>query len=131
MENKHFISVTGIIIKDGKYLITQRADNKRLFPSMWTVPGGKLEISDYINSPKDTSQHWYHVLEKVLKREIKEEVGLDIKNIQYLTSMTMMNGEYPLLIISLFADHHDGEVILDEESQNYKWVSLEEAKEYE
>jgi len=130
-DNKHLIAVTGIIVKEYKYLITKRSPNKRLFPNMWTVPGGNLEVTDYIDEKKDTSQHWYNVLERVLKREIKEEVGLVIKDIKYLTSMTMIAGENPLLIVSLFADHLEGEVILNEESVDYAWVSLEEAKEYD
>ena len=49
----HEIVITAIIIRDGKYLITKRSPNKRRFPGKWTVPGGKLEISDYIGLPKD------------------------------------------------------------------------------
>ncbi len=65
MNNKHIIAVTGIIIRNGKYLITCRNLNKKAFPGKWTVPGGRLEVSDYIYEKKDTSEHWYHVLEKV------------------------------------------------------------------
>ena len=66
-ENSHNVAVTGIIIKEGKYLITQRALTKRNFPGKWTVPGGNLEVRDYIDKPKDTSVHWYNVVEEVLK----------------------------------------------------------------
>ena len=129
--NKHYIAVTGIIIKNGKYLITQRALNKKVFPGKWTIPGGNLELEDYINSEKDTSIHWYNVLEKVLRREIKEETGLKIKNLGYITSMSFMKGNEPMLIVSLYGDYESGEVNLNEESINYKWVSLEEAKDYD
>ncbi len=131
MENKHIVAITGIIIKDGKYLITRRNLQKKAFPGKWTVPGGRLEAGDYINSKKDTSEHWYNILEKVLRREIREEAGLEIKNIKYLTSMTFMRGDEPTLIISLYADYEGGEVQLNEESVDYKWVLLEEAKEYD
>ena len=131
MDNKHHIAVTGIVVRDGKYLITQRALTKKAFPGMWTVPGGNLEIDDYINERKDTSVHWYNVLEKVLRREIKEEVGLEIKNIGYVTSMSFMKGEEPMLIISLYADYDSGDVVLNEESIDYKWIDLEEAKKYD
>jgi len=127
----HIVAVTGIVVKDGKYLITRRNLNKKAFPGKWTVPGGRLEIEDYINLPKDTSEHWYNILEKVLKREVKEEVGLDIKNIKYLTSMTFLRGEEPDLIISFYADYTEGKVVLDDESVDFKWVSLEEARSYD
>lgn len=131
MTEKHYIAVTGIIIKDGKYLITKRSLNKKAFPGKWTVPGGNLEMEDYINLEKDTSVHWYNVLEKVLRREIKEEVGLEVKNIGYITSMTFMKGDEPMLIVSLYVDYESGGVVLDEESIDYKWVNLEEAKKYD
>ena len=131
MDNKHHITITGIVVKDGKFLITKRAANKRLFPSMWTVPGGNLEVEDYINSPKDTDLHWYNILEKVLRREVKLETGIDLKNIKYLTSMTLLAGEDPMLILSLYADYAGGEVKLNDESVEHAWIGLEEAKNYE
>lgn len=69
----HEVAITAIIVKGGKYLIVKRSKNKKRFPSMWTVPGGKLEISDYTSLPKDTKDYWYNVLEKTLAREVKEE----------------------------------------------------------
>jgi len=129
--NKHHIAITGIIIRDEKYLITQRSNQKRLFPSMRTVPGGNLETVDYINDKNDTGSHWYNVIEKVLRREVMGEVGLQIKNIKYLTNMTMINGENPLMIFSLYCDHHEGDVELNGEGVDYKLVSLEEANGYD
>ncbi|MFA5258939.1 MAG: HD domain-containing protein [Candidatus Pacearchaeota archaeon] len=131
MDNKHLIAVTGIIVKDGKYLITKRALSKKTFPGKWTVPGGNLEITDYINRKKDTSIHWYSVLEDVLKREIFEEVGLEVENINYVTSMTFIKGDEPMLILSLYCDYKSGEVKLNEESCDFAWISLTQAKNYE
>lgn len=134
MENKylHEIAITAIIVKDGKYLITRRSQNKKRFPGMWTVPGGKLETDDYINLQKDTTDYWYNVLEKVLRREVKEEVGLDITNIVYVTSLaTVHNDGNPSLVISCLADYQSGEVTLkSDETDDFKWVTLEEAKNY-
>jgi len=45
----HYVVVTCIIVKDGKFLITKRAPTEKAFPNQWTVPGGKLEASDYQN----------------------------------------------------------------------------------
>ena len=89
MENMylHEVAVTGIVVKDATYLITKRSANKKRFPNMWTVPGGKLETSDYVNLPKESNNYWYNVLEKVLRREIEEEVGISVKNIVYVTSL--------------------------------------------
>lgn len=134
MESKylHEVAITAIIVKDDKYLITRRSPNKKRFPGMWTVPGGKLETADYINLPKDTTDYGYNVLEKVLRREVKEEVGLDITNIVYVTSLATVHGDgNPSLVISCLADYQSGEVTLKpDETDEFKWVSLEESKGY-
>lgn len=128
----HYIVVTGILVKEGKYLITKRADWEKAFPGMWTVPGGKLEVLDYALKQKDTGPHWYNVLENLLKREIKEEVDLEIKNIGYVTSMVYIRSdEIPCLIISLFAEPEEGEIKLCNALTEYKWVDINEAKEYD
>lgn len=135
MENKylHEVAITAIVVKDDKYLITRRSANKKRFPGMWTVPGGKLETDDYINLPKDTTDYWYNILEKVLRQEVKEEVGLDITNIVYVTSLAIVHGDgYPSLVISCLADYQSGEVTLQlEETDEFTWVSLAEAKNYQ
>ena len=47
----HRIAITAIIYNDeGKYLITKRSLTKKASPGKWTVPGGGLNIDDYINS---------------------------------------------------------------------------------
>lgn len=129
----HEIAVTGIIVKDGKYLITRRVLSKKRSPGKWTVPGGKLETKDYINLPKDTENGWYGVIEKVLRREIKEEVGLEVKNIEYLTNLTLVHPDgNPSLIISCIAEYSSGEVTLQkEETDKFEWVSSAEAKKFD
>ena len=130
-EKLHYVVVTGIIIKDGKYLITKRSPKEKAFPGLWTVPGGKLRKSDYATLPKDTADHWYNVLEKLLEREIEEEVGLKIKNIRYLLSLSFVRADgIPTVIISLYCDYDSGEVKLSEESVDYAWVSADELDKY-
>jgi 8-oxo-dGTP pyrophosphatase MutT (NUDIX family) len=145
MENQnqylHEVAITAIIVKEGgstdspetKYLITKRSPTKRRFPGMWTVPGGKMETSDYLKLPKDTEFYWYNVLERTLWREIKEEVGIDIDNIEYMTSLaTIHEDKSPSLVISCMADYVSGEIKLRiEENDQFAWVSLEEAKNYQ
>ncbi|UCG95291.1 MAG: NUDIX domain-containing protein [archaeon] len=131
-ENAHYIAVTGIVVKDGKFLLTKRSSGEKAFPNMWTVPGGKLHLNDYISKPKDTSDAWYNVLEDLLRREVKEETGLDIKNIRYLTSLSFIRPDgVPVVVLSLYADHASGDVIKTEEAVDHAWVTLEEAKSYD
>lgn len=128
----HYIVVTGILVKDGKYLITKRADWEKAFPGRWTVPGGKLEVLDYALRQKDTEHHWYNILESLLKREVKEEVNLEIENIGYVTSMVYIRPDnIPCLIISLFAYTKTNDLKLCNALTEHAWISLEEAKNYD
>lgn len=126
----HEVAITAIIIKDGKYLATRRSPNKKRFPGMWTVPGGRMEAKDYTALPKDTEAYWYNVLERVLAREVKEEAGLEIKNVEYLTSLATVHADgSPSIVISCIADYAGGDVTLQpEECDEFRWVSTEEAK---
>jgi len=128
----HEVVITAIVVKDGKYLITKRAPDKKRFPGMWTVPGGKMETDDYLQLPKDTEHYWYNVLERTLRREVKEEVGIEINNIEYVTSLATVHADgSPSLVISCVADYVSGEVKLQAgETVESAWVSLEEAKNY-
>ncbi len=129
----HEVAITAIVVKDGKYLIIKRSATKKRFPNMWTVPGGKLETSDYTSLPKDTQEYWYNVLEKTLAREVKEEVGIEIKNVEYVTSLATVHADgAPSLVISCLATYQSGEITLQkEEADNYAWVTLKEAKKYD
>lgn len=126
----HEVAITAIIIKDGKYLVTRRSAQKKRFPGMWTVPGGRLEAKDYLALPKDTEFYWYNVLERALVREVKEESGIEIKNVEYLTSLATVHQDgSPSIVISCIADYAGGEVTLQpEECDAYEWVSTEEAR---
>ncbi|MFA4999118.1 MAG: NUDIX domain-containing protein, partial [Candidatus Paceibacterota bacterium] len=62
----HRITSTAIIRKDGKYLIVKRNPNKKVFPGKWTVPGGGLEVTDYIDTKKTTPEAWYFAIENSL-----------------------------------------------------------------
>lgn len=130
--NTHYIAVTGILFKENKYLIVKRADFEKAFPNKWTVPGGKLEVLDYALRERDTKFHWYNVLENNLRKEVMEEVGIEIKNIGYITSMVYVRDDFiPCLVISFFAEPVDNNIILCKALTEYKWINLEEAKDYD
>ena len=129
----HYVVVTGILVnKEGKFLITKRAEWEKAFPGKWTAPGGKLEVLDYALREKDTGSHWYNILENLLKREVMEEVGLEIKSIGYVTSMVYLRSDgIPCIIISLYAETDSGNVRLCNALTDFAWASIEEAKNYD
>ena len=130
----HRVASTAIIRRDGKYLITRRSLEKKSSPGKWTVPGGGLETDDYVNGPPSTKdgKQWYGAVEKSLRREILEETGLEVTDLQYLLSLTFIipNGT-PAVVLSFYADWKLGEVVLNNESIGYAWVTPAEAKGYD
>tara|TARA_Y100000310_G_scaffold331037_1_gene403882 strand:- start:5259 stop:5771 length:513 start_codon:yes stop_codon:yes gene_type:complete len=128
----HEVIATAIIIRKGKYLITRRSSSKKRFPGFWCVPGGHLEVCDYAHLPPDEKGYKRGALECALKREVHEEVGIKITNIEYVTSLATVHDDgNPSIVISCVADYASGEVRLQEsETDAFSWVSIEEAKKY-
>ncbi|MCI0619737.1 NUDIX domain-containing protein [Candidatus Wolfebacteria bacterium] len=81
----HRIAVTAIIYRRRgdtyEYLITKHSPKKKVFPNRWTVPGGGMETDDYIHdtNAQDKEGQWYYALEKTLRREVREEVNVEIR----------------------------------------------------
>jgi 8-oxo-dGTP pyrophosphatase MutT (NUDIX family) len=131
-EKKHYIVATAIIVKNGKYLIAKRAEWEKAFPNRWTVPGGKLDSKEYTSRSPDAKELWYNVVEDLVAREVLEEVGLEVKDLDYVTSLTYIRPDnYPCIIISMWGKYIGGEVKLAKSLTEYAWVSLEEAKKYD
>lgn len=132
----HRITTTSIIYKDVdgdfKYLITKRSPTKKVYPNLWTVPGGGLEVDDYINTAKTTNDGWYFALDSGLRREIKEEVGLEVGHNRFLLDMTFIRPDgIPVLVLSYYSLYISGEVKLDEDSVDFAWIGASEARNYE
>ena len=128
----HYVAITAIIHRNRKYLITKRSHKEKAFPNLWTVPGGRISVKDYIKIPKTTKVAWYEAVEKTLKREVKEEVNLEIKNIKYLIDMTFVRPDgIPVVVLSYYADYRSGKVKLDQENIEFRWVTAKEARNYD
>lgn len=132
----HRIVSTAIIHRDGTYLITRRSLSKKAFPGQWTVPGGGMEIDDYIVTPPTTQSQgndiWYFALEQSLRREIQEEVDVEVGKLEYLLDLTFIRRDnIPVLTFSFYTPWASGGVKLNDESIDHAWVTAEEAKTYD
>lgn len=101
--------VAAIIIKDNKILCAQRSIDDPYLSLKWEFPGGKIEKGE---------SH-----QAALKREIKEELNLDIEvNNFFLT----VNHTYPnvqLIMHAYLCTMKDDEITLYEH-QHYKWLDV-------
>ena len=84
------------VLKDNKILLAQSSHFKSSF---YSVLSGFVEPGES--------------LEECLKREVKEEVGIDVKNIAYVDSQPW---PFPnSLMIGFIAEYANGDIIIDEE----------------
>ena len=137
----HRIAITGIIWRQDEegnrtYLITKRSPTKKAWPNKWTVPGGGIETTDYMNGEatyqNSESPQWYNAVETTLRREIREEVGLEVSDIQYLLDVAFIRPDgIPAIVLSFYCKYASGDVVLDEDATEFAWVSAAEAAKYE
>ena len=128
----HIIAITGIIERDSKYLILKRAETEVAYPGYWTVPGGKLVRHEYESLPKTPkTEGWYDIAAWTMKKEIREEAGLEVKDVSYLTDMVFIRPDnIPVLVLSYWCRYESGEVALGKDMTDSAWITPEEGKNY-
>ncbi len=149
----HFVVVTGIVVKREmdaagqpaapRFLIAKRAPTEKAFPNKWTVPGGKFVRTEYEGLPKRPyvagqkpasdggAPQWYNLVEWVLRREVREEVNVEIAAPQYLTDLVFIRPDgYPVVTLSFWAMYQSGDAKPGKDLTEVAWVTAEEAKTY-
>jgi 8-oxo-dGTP pyrophosphatase MutT (NUDIX family) len=137
----HRVVVTGIIWRKNEagrieYLITKRSDKKH-FVNKWHVPGGGLKAADYLEREPSHKSHdspqWYYAVEHALRREIREEVGLEIDDIHYLLDVVYVRPDgTSVIVFSYYCKYTSGEVLQDEEDTvDHKWITVDEVDDYD
>ena len=131
----HRITTTTFIYKpDYTYLIIKRGMHKKVMPGKWAPPGGGLSTDDYSNTPTTPANiiRWPNVLNIALRREILEEVGLEIGKPEFTSDVAFIRPDgIPVINLGYFAPYISGEVKLDEDATEFAWVTLEQAKKYD
>jgi len=129
----HMVAITGIIEKDGKYLILKRSEREKAYPGFWTVPGGKLVRYEYENlALTENTDAWYDIVSRTLEKEIMEEAGLEIEDIKYLTDLVFVRPDnIPALVLSYYCRHKAGEVKLGKDMVDFAWITPDDGKNYQ
>lgn len=113
-------------------LILRRSLSEKAYPGRWTVPGGGLSSEDYSASKKTTSDAWYFVLDKSLRREIKEGTGIEVGELEYLLDLAFVRPDgVPVVILRFYAPYKSGRVKLDGVHIDFVWVTAAEAEKYD
>jgi mutator protein MutT len=99
-----------VFIRDNKILLVQQIKDSAY--GLWCLPGGRIKEGE--------------TTEAAVIREVKEEIGIDARNITFLDVFTLdvPNGK---LEFHTFIGEFDGDLVLQEgEIMNYGWFSLDE-----
>lgn len=101
--------VAAVIKRENEIFITRRGYGE--FIDMWEFPGGKIEEGES--------------KEEALHREIKEELEIDIKNLEYLTTIEYDYSTFHLTMHCFTCEMAGGEIHLNAHN-DAKWISVDE-----
>ena len=100
--------VAAILHRDGAYFATQRGYGE--FEGMWEFPGGKIEPGE--------------IAESALKREIQEELGIDITVDKFLCTTDYDYPSFHLTMHCYLCRIISGEIEL-REHKSARWLTAE------
>jgi len=117
--NNVILGQKAFIINANKEILILKRQNSEVYNDLWDVPGGKLEEGN--------------TLLEALIREIREETGLKLEKIIAVLSTAKFQGQAadkPIIFRNIYLVKAEGNVIISNEHAEYRWVSVENLKEY-
>src|SRR5437763_12332602 len=111
-----FLAVSAVIIRDGRILVVRRA--RPPADGLFSLPGGLVETGE--------------TLTDAIKREVAEETGLTIEPValagfrEAIMHDKDRRVERHFVILSFAARCRSGELLLNEELSDARWVTWEE-----
>ncbi|GGJ26453.1 NUDIX hydrolase [Deinococcus roseus] len=112
------VNVEVVIYRQDRCLLTLRSLQETHAGGTFAFPGGKVEQHEIMND----------VLEHVARREIREEVGLEVGSLTYLEANSFLAGDVPCINVVMQAPYLSGTVQLQqEELAAAEWLTLPEA----
>ena len=109
------IDVVAAVLKDkNKYFIAQRNRNKH-FAYHWEFPGGKVDN--------------HETFERALKREIKEELLINIRILYHIASKKHKDDKIDVEVHYFLCEAQNDKIILSEHEE-MKWVQKDDILKY-
>jgi 8-oxo-dGTP diphosphatase len=94
------VNVEGAIYKNEKWMLIKRSEKEEHAGGLLSLVGGKVE-----NEGNSSD-----ILERTLKREIFEEVGIEVSNLRYVNSSSFVSDSgLNVVDIVFLCDHESGE----------------------
>lgn len=118
---KHIIPIVIFVIREKhKYLLTFRTDGKpndKVDNNIWQIPGGEINFKEKLHD--------------ALKRETKEELGIEIEVVKFIPKIfeSMRIYWHGLLFCYLCKiKNKNAKITLNKEASRYKWFKAHEIK---
>ena len=115
-KNQHPIATVGALIFRGKKILLVKTHK---WKNTWGIPGGKIKYGEEAS--------------KALKREIKEETGLQIRNIKFVLVQDCIHSQefykpsMHFLLLNYTATTTKTKIILNDEAEKYVWIEIKKA----
>lgn len=119
---KSRIIVVGLIKKDSKVLLGQKPPGVGPYPNTWHIPDGGVNLEE-------------ENCEEAILREIREETGLEVKNLKKVAWDTDVEldkqGEPTYYIFLQFScDYESGKLTPGDDMHRFEWVEINNLSNY-
>ncbi len=119
-EEGRFLVAVGAMIEhaeSGRILLLKRSADVAFLPGVWEDIGGRLKQ--------------FEEPEHALRREVREESGLEIEIVRPINIFHLFHGERnaenEMIIITYWCRCHSEHVVLSDEHSAYRWLPPQEA----
>lgn len=114
------VGVGAVIFRDERVLLIRRGASPGY--GQWTLPGGLVEVGESLH--------------EAVRREMSEEVGLDVRVVELSTALDRVlydeegRIEYHYVLLDFLCESQDGEPAASSDALECAFVSLEELDSY-
>lgn len=117
MEPAFVVNIDGAVVRDGAYLCIERGTDETHAAGIIGFPGGKLEADPAGEDP----------IAATARRELREEVGLTVTDVSYITSNTFVadDGTPCLNIVTRCAAEGEPTIAAPDEVAAIHWLTPE------
>ena len=107
------LSVKALVCDEqGRCLLIRRSADSYFWPGLWDLPGGKVD-------PGET-------FDAALKREAREETGLDIELERYFGGIEWDLLHIRIVFVVMVASVCGGELKMSSEHDDWRWIKTDE-----